>query len=271
MSAMIASIAHLGLIDEDAIALDHAALELAALDHPDADMASYASVLAAMAADLITRGRTLRSHSARATLLSRIIAGEAGLKGDSLTYDDPANADLIATLERKRGLPITLSLIYVALARRAGWPADALDTPGHVVVRIGADAGSVMIDAFNGGARLSPGGFTTLFAQLMRRKAAADPVFPLSNRAALVRLLMNQATRAQRAGNLSRALTLHERMTTIAPGFPALWWERARLEQQSGQIGDARASLAAMLETTRDADLRTHIRTALGALARSMN
>ena len=268
---MIASIAHLGLMDDEVIALDHAALELAALDHPDVDMASYASVLAAMAADLITRGRDLRSNAARAALLSRIVAAEQGLDGDSRTYDDPANADLMATLDRKRGLPITLSLIYVALARRAGWSADALDTPGHVVVRIGADAESVTIDAFNGGARLSPSGFTALFAQLMRRKVPADQVAPLSNRAALVRLLMNQATRAQQAGDSVRALTLYERMTTIAPAFAALWWERARLEQQSGQTGAARASLAAMLETTRDPDLRAHIQAAMNALARSMN
>ncbi len=66
-----------------------------------------------------------------------------------------------------------------------------------------------------------------------------------------------------------RALTLHERMTLIAPGFTGLWWERARLEQLTGQLAAARASLGAMLETTRDASVRGRIHAALTALART--
>ncbi len=74
-----------------------------------------------------------------------------------------------------------------------------------------------------------------------------------------------------RERELARALVLHERMTTIAPSFTGLWWERARLEQLMGQVHAARGSLSAMLETTRDATLRTRIRAALDALARSIN
>ena len=58
-------------------------------------------------------------------------------------------------------------------------------------------------------------------------------------------------------------------MTLIAPGFTALWWERARLEQLAGDNGAARASLGAMLETTRDAGIRQRFRAALNALARA--
>ena len=87
----------------------------------------------------------------------------------------------------------------------------------------------------------------------------------------LVRLLSNQAARARRAGDLDRALTLHERMTSFAPSFTGLWWERARLEQLLGHARTARASLGAMLETTRDPALRSRIRAALDALARSIN
>ena len=58
-------------------------------------------------------------------------------------------------------------------------------------------------------------------------------------------------------------------MTAFAPGFSGLWWERARLEQLLGKLGAARASLAAMAETTHDGAVRTRITAAMAALARS--
>ena len=91
----------------------------------------------------------------------------------------------------------------------------------------------------------------------------------MSNRSVLVRLLMNQATRAEAGGDTARALTLFQRMTTVAPSSSQSWWERARLELVEGRVSEARASLSAMLEMTRDPGLRTHISAALDALAGS--
>lgn len=90
----------------------------------------------------------------------------------------------------------------------------------------------------------------------------------MSNRGVLVRLLTNQASRAEAAGDTARALTLYERMSTVAPEYTHLWWERARLQLIEGDVPGARASLSAMLETTRDPALRDHVSAALDALAR---
>jgi hypothetical protein len=79
---------------------------------------------------------------------------------------------------------------------------------------------------------------------------------------------MNQASRARQSGDIPRALTLYRRLTLVAPAMSALWWERARLEQLSGDTGGARRSLAAMRETTRDPALSDRIRQAYEALAR---
>jgi regulator of sirC expression with transglutaminase-like and TPR domain len=266
---MIADIAHLGLLDDEAIELDAAALELAALDHPGVDLDPYVTLLGELAGHVHDRGEKAATPKERADALSEIIAGDYRFHGDRASYDDPANADLIEVIDRRLGLPVSLSILYVAAARRVGWEAEALNTPGHVLVRIGEDEDSVLVDPFAGGSLVDPGQVAGLLAYAIGqgRTPTAEHLEPMSNRSVLVRLLMNQATRAETAGDTARALALFERMTTIAPASGQTWWERARLELVEGNVADARASLSAMLEMTRDPAIRTHINAALDALA----
>lgn len=268
---MIQEIAHLGLLDDEDIMLDAAALELSALDHPGTDLAPYADLLVDIADRLQERGRDARAAKDRADALSEVIAGEFRFHGDRDSYDDPANADLIRVIDRRLGLPVSLSILYVAAARRAGWEAQALNTPGHVLARIGPDTSPVLIDPFAGGSLVEPGQLAGLLSFALGQGVAptSEHLAPMSNRSVLVRLLMNQATRAEAAGESARALTLYERMTTIAPSSGQSWWERARLELVEGRVAEARASLSAMLEMTRDPAMRTHITAALDALAGS--
>jgi regulator of sirC expression with transglutaminase-like and TPR domain len=172
-------------------------------------------------------------------------------------------------LERGRGLPVTLSILYVALARRIGWEAEVLNTPGHVLTRVGSAVSPVVLDPFHEGRTLDPPALAGLLKQVLGPDAriVAEHLMPMENRAVLVRLLTNQAVRALQAGDAKRALILYERMTTVAPGYAHLWWELARLQQQLGRTSGARASLSAMLEMTRDPTLRGHISAALDALA----
>lgn len=87
----------------------------------------------------------------RAHLLPHILADEFGSVGDRETSDDPDNADLIGVIDRRRSLPVSLSILYVAVARRLGWTADALDVLGHVLTLIGDDIRPTIIDPFRGG------------------------------------------------------------------------------------------------------------------------
>lgn len=261
------SIMALGLMEDSDIVLDEAALALAALDREDADLGPGRQLLALMTGQLADGGDA-DAPRAQAAALARIIADDHGFRGDTETYDDPANADLIAVLERRRGLPVALSIIYVALARRLGWVATALNTPGHVLVRIGAGRDAVVIDPFSGGVPIARDALLQLLARgggLIR----PDHLPALSNQATLARLLLNQATRARQAGDLERALELYRRLTTVAPLVTALWQEQAALEQQAGLLANARRSLQAALETTRDPNLRTTLQTQLQQLARS--
>lgn len=257
---------NLGLVDDDDIVLDEAGLTLAQLDHPDADLDEYDEVLRNVAhrVDAVANGTTAHDH---AEALARVFAGEFGFIGDGETYDDPANADLIQVIERRRGLPVSLSILYVAAARRLGWTANVLDVPGHVLVLLGEDVAPVIVDPFGGGTKIGRDRLAAMLAAAEPgERAAVRHVAAMPNRAVLVRLLANQATRAERAGKGRRALDLYGRMTMIAPDYGQAWWERARLERIDGDLPAARSSLAAMLEITRDAQMRGVVTRTLDAL-----
>jgi regulator of sirC expression with transglutaminase-like and TPR domain len=265
---MLHAIAHLGLLDDEAITPDTAALEIAALDHPGVELSDYVDLLGEMTERLLGRAVTAHSAADQATALAEVLAVEYGLEGDRASYDDPANADMIRVLERRRGLPVALSILYVAIGRRVGWEVYALNTPGHVVVGLREEDELILLDPFNRGARMSADELSALLQRALGRAGPYPPehLAPMTNRGVLLRLLMNQASRAERAGEVERARTLFHRITTVAPAYSFGWWERARLELAGGETGSARESLSAMLETTRDPALRMQINAALDAL-----
>jgi regulator of sirC expression with transglutaminase-like and TPR domain len=265
---MIQEIAHLGILDDDAIEVDIAALEIAALDHPGIALAGYIDALGEIAIELLAGSGLARGAAEQAHTLARVIGTDYGFSGDRNTYDDPANADLISVMDRKRGMPVALSVIYVGLGRRVGWSVHALNTPGHVLVSVVQDE-TVLIDPFHGGSRVSATQLASLLSNALGRGTApaAEHLAPMSNRAILIRLLMNQATRAESADQPARALEIYRRITTIAPAHAHGWWERARLELVERNIPAARGSLSAMLETTRDPSLRAQVNAALDSLA----
>lgn len=269
LTRMHDDIAHLGLMEDDAIQLDASALELAGLDHPGTDIETYVTLLDELTRRIVAIGEDARSATDRAAVLARVIAHEYGFSGDRDAYDDPDNADLIRVIDRRRGLPVSLSILYVAAARRLGWSADALNTPGHVLIRLGPDTAPVLVDPFDDGRIVTPGQLTTLLHRVLggHGQPTNEHVAAMSNREVLVRLLMNQATRAEAGGDPARALALYERMTVIAPATGHAWWQRSRLELAGGHISAARASLSAMLEMTRDPAVRTTIAATLDSLA----
>lgn len=262
-------IAHLGLLEDEAIVLDAAALELAAMDHPEVELQQYADLLGEMTEALADAAGASASSQEHARALAEVIAGSYGFGGDQLTYDHPDNADLIRVIDRRRGLPVSLTILYVAAARRLGWTADALNTPGHVLARVGPETEPVLIDPFNGGRVVGPDALSALLRNMLGQGAEPAPehLEPMSNRSVLVRLLMNQASRAEQQGNGDRALTLYRRMTLMAPAYAHGWWEHARLQVLAGDAAGARSSLSAMLEVTRDPSVRIHIYAALDALS----
>ena len=101
-----------------------------------------------MSAGMPTAGGDL---AARARALNEIILLKHGYSGDELTYDDVQNANLIRVVDRRKGLPVALGILYLHAARAQGWDSVGLAFPGHFLIRLSDGPERLIIDPFHGG------------------------------------------------------------------------------------------------------------------------
>ncbi|HEY3779095.1 MAG TPA: tetratricopeptide repeat protein [Rhizomicrobium sp.] len=224
-----------------------AALMLAALDHADHDLKPYIAHLAEIAeqARLEARLSVHAEHAARS--LAALLAGSFGYDGDRVTYDDPRNADLIAVIDRRRGMPVALGVLYLHAARAAGFEASGLNSPGHFLLRIRVRGSEALIDPFNGGAALEQ---ESLGAPPLMRELAGedlDPMHSVEDIDILLRLENNLKLRAARSGEYRRALEIARRMALIAPKNAGLRLDIAHFREQLGELGAARSAFGTCL------------------------
>jgi regulator of sirC expression with transglutaminase-like and TPR domain len=263
----IMDVSVIGVLEDQDILLDVAALALSQLDHEESDLDAYLKQLDEIEERICQEGRSAFLSSERAIVLAEVLHDELGFIGDAEAYDAPINADFMRVLDRKQGLPISLSILYVAMARRAGWTAHILNGPGHVLVQVG-EKNPVIIDPFSGGRQVTKEHFEALYEAFADEAETEGKVrfVQMSNRQILARLLFNQAVRAEKDDDAERALTVYERITKITPETADVWHHLARLRLALGDTDGARASLLAMSEVTSDKQVRAQIMAAFRAL-----
>lgn len=260
-------VASIGLIEDEDILLDLASLALSHLDHEKTDVSRYLKKLEEIEDRVCEEGRSAHLARERAAVLSRVLHGEFGFVGDRKIFDAPVHADFIQLLDGKSGLPITLSILYVAMARRAGWSAYVLNLAGHVLLQIG-ETSPVVIDPFVGGGLVSQQKIAVICQAYLGQEGGVPPlsVVRMSNRDVLARLLHNQAIRAENESNLHRALEVYRRITQVAPEVLYAWRKLARLQLGFNDLAAARESLFAMWEVAPDKKTRDRIMDAVEAL-----
>jgi len=214
------------------------------LDRSAAAMADCRATLDALAADLAAYAPDARSFAERASALATVIAGRHGFTGDRETYDDLANANLIAVLERKRGLPVALAILYIHAARAVGWEMEGLNFPGRFLVRLGAPDGRAVIDPFDDGMVREAASLRELLKQSAGSLAELAPEHfaAVEDRDILLRLENNIKVRLLQADRIAEALVIIERMQLIAPAEPMPWLEAAGYH---ARLGNLRAAIAA--------------------------
>ena len=226
-----------GSLPDAAIDLGETALALAALDYPEADYASYRAHLATLARDVGVR------REAPAQALRGVLIDEYGYRGDRESYDDLDNANLIRVIDRRRGLPVALSILWLHAARAQGWRADGLNFPGHFLIRVADGRIGAVIDPFNGGAVLGEAELVALRRRVGGAALSAEDTAPVGNRTILLRLQNNIKLRLLEAKRTDAALTVMERMVLTAPQEPALWHECAGLHESLGNLRAATSCL----------------------------
>jgi regulator of sirC expression with transglutaminase-like and TPR domain len=205
-----------GVIDGET-SLAGIALLIAAMEYPDLDPAPYVAQLDDLADEARTRLRRESSAHGIANALSHFLLEEQQFTGNTSDYYDPRNSFLNDVLDRRTGIPITLSLVYVEVARRAGAIACGIGLPGHFVVRVDAAADEVLVDPFHGGTILTSDDCLALMAQSAAYTGPLDPSFlqPVTNRDFSARMLNNLKSIYMNAQDYPRALAVVERLLIL--------------------------------------------------------
>ncbi len=246
---LLETLRDVGHRDDSCIPLAETALHLAALDRPEVDLAPYHQHLAEMAMRAAERVTRTDSVDMQVEALRHVLVDYYGYQGDSETYDDPRNASLIDVIDRRRGLPVALGILYVHTARAYDGEICGLSFPSHFLVRLTARGQHVIVDPFGGGRTMVAADLRQQLKQLQGPTAEIKPqdYAAVSNRDILIRLQNNIKSRAISAGDLTRGLEILERMNAIAPNRSELWWETAMLHSRLGNIHTAIATLEACL------------------------
>ncbi|MCF4165310.1 transglutaminase-like domain-containing protein [Zavarzinia compransoris] len=241
-----------GRQEDRAIDLAETALLLAAMDRPGVSLSPYRDHLA----ELVAAVKDCRAHTAfeAAAALQRVFTDRFGYDGDRLTYDDPQNANLIRVIDRRKGLPVALGVLFAHAARGAGFALSGLAFPGHFLMRLEVAGERVIIDPFNGGRQVEAMEMRRLVKQLMGPEQELTPQLTdtVGNRAILLRLQNNLKTRAQADGNTERVAHLARTMLRLAPEDGALWLDYAKAEHKLGRLGAASGALEQCIEHSLD-------------------
>ncbi len=264
--------------DGERLDLLEAALALAVLHRADdsddrpvdlAPLRQHVSAMADSLADLVHR------RGATPEALAEVIARSYAYRGDSETYDDLQNADLAKVIERRKGLPVALSILYLHIARAQGWDAEGLAFPAHFLIRVGIDGARHVVDPFHEGAVREAADLRELLQKVLGADAELTPAHfdPVADRDVLLRLENNVRLRLVRREDWEGAARSLERMLAIAPDRPELLFEMGQLDARLDKRRAAISAFERFLVVSGDSDrgLRQKATAMLQELRRGLN
>ncbi len=220
-----------------------AAIACAIHDLPFRDVEPVRAVAAAASERLAQRLQRESPEEALAETLS----GELRLNGDLLTFDDPANTDVIDVAERRRGLSATLGVYYLHAARKCGLRADGVDFPGHFLLRVETDEGPVALDPFSQGRLVLPSELTRRALRTGLTPDVADRLdvlmSPVSDREMLIRLQNTIFARALAYQDYEAAERSAVRRALLDPHDHRPWLDVATAREKQGALSGALEAL----------------------------
>lgn len=230
----------------------------------------HVAQMSAAVADLVHR------RGATPEALSEVIAQSFAYRGDTETYDDLQNADLVRVIERRRGLPVALAILYLQVARDQGWDAEGLNFPGHFLIRVALDGARHVVDPFNDGIVRDAADLRELTRKVLGPNAQPNPSYydPVADRQVLLRLQNNMRLRLVQREDWAGAMRVVDRMMAIAPDQPVLQYEAGQINVRLDKRRAAIASFERFLlldDGTADPETRQHATDLLQELRRGLN
>ncbi len=242
--------------------LARVALTIALPEYPELDVRQYLTRLDRMAESVGERAGDPEDAYRRLACLDYVLFKQQGFKGNADDYYDPENSFLNRVMARKTGIPITLSVLYMEVARRVGLEVRGVGFPGHFLAKTVCDGEEIFVDPFHGGSILSPADLQGLLDKLYGGRLEVQPEYLLavSNRQIVQRMLNNVKLIYANRQDPERCLRAVEQLVILNPDDPEQVRDRGllrlRLEDGAGALTD----LERFLELAPDSGSATTVR-----------
>jgi regulator of sirC expression with transglutaminase-like and TPR domain len=210
------------LLCRENFSLAEACLLIAQDAYPDLDVVHYLSRIDAFAATVKSRLSSDAFAEQKVIVLNRYLFNELGFCGNVGDYYDPRNSHLNQVLERRTGVPITLSILYMEIGQRLGLRFQGVSFPGHFLVKLRVTGGQLVLDPFCGGEAQSESDLRARLAQALPQREADTLPLPqylqaATSRQVLARVLRNLKGIYLHSEEAQNALKVMQRMVMVAP------------------------------------------------------
>ena len=226
-----------------------ASLLVAGEEYPLIDLSRERARLAAMGDEAYRRAGDLDNPFARLDAVRAYLFEELGFRGNSDDYEDPRNSYLNQVLDRRTGIPLTLSIVFMEVAGRVGFETRGVGLPEHFVVRVDYEGRTILADPFHGGQVITEEDCRQLVTRSTGRPSLfrRDVLEGTPPEAMFVRLLRNLKRVYLAQEDFARALSIVERQLLITPDDAGEIRDRGILMAHMGKPGAAVADLEAYL------------------------
>jgi regulator of sirC expression with transglutaminase-like and TPR domain len=205
---------------EESIDLGRAALTIALPEFPELDCPDYLRRIDQLAVEVAERRGSDADAFRSIAALNLVLFSQHGFYGNRDAYYEADNSFLHRVIERKTGIPITLSVLYIEVAQRVGLSVSGVGFPGHFLVKTPIDGNEVVIDPFNGGEIKSPKDLDQMLRDMYGGKVGLRGEFlaRVSKKQILQRMLANLKGIYAKANEWVKTLAVLDRMLILDPG-----------------------------------------------------
>ena len=243
------SFMEIAALDEEAFPLDRAALIVALEEYPDLDVQAYLRRLDTFAARAEVLIGEDRSPTNVIKSINEVLFVQEGLRGNDEDYFDPRNSYINEVLDRKLGIAISHSLIYMEIAKRIGFPIKGIGFPGHFLIKHVANDRDIVIDAFNLGRVLTSNDCQELLDKIYNGTVSLSPSLlqPMDKRTIITRMLYNLKGVYTQKEHYYKALSAIDKILMLNPWTPSEVRDRGLCYMQTSLFAKALADLEAYL------------------------
>jgi len=257
-------------LPEGAVPMAEGALLLACEEYPQLELAPYLDRLDEIGETVRPRLKSNPSPIEAIDTINDVLFGVLGFRGNTDDYEDPRNSFFNDVLERRVGIPITLSAVYLEVARRVEFPLSGVGMPGHFLVKYGDEQTELFVDAFNQGEILSRDDCARRFAEIFgdSQPFSERMLARTSPRQILFRMLNNLKSIYLKARTFDKGLAMVDLMLMADPSAVEQYRDRGVLNVQLRRFAAASKDFERYVKEAPTSEDRTQVEDHLKELHR---